>query len=400
MIMKNRMIVSLLAITMLVVCTAYPDDVSVDVAVARTQGQLGVNDLHAKWAAAAPEARVELQASLDRVCAQKDCHASRLFWFTDLEEAKAEAKRRGRPILSLHLLGRLDEELSCANSRFFRTLLYSDESISALMRNEFVLHWHSVRKVPIVTIELGDGRVIRQTITGNSAHYLLDANGAPLDVLPGLYSPAAFREQLERWVTLHRTLSPEMLLAYHEERLNLTSARAAKLGLDRAMYDGQSPVWAAQRRSMSKAMTEVPVLRQLQSPAAQRANASRQAWAAYRIGEAGKKDIVFSESTLRLMRSKQELTPELLDNLRRSVASDTTFNEYDLHRRIHEWFAGGEVEDLQSLNERVYDELFLTPSSDPWLGLQSDSVFVGIAEPKIEVQATPALFKKAPAGSG
>lgn len=399
MIMMNRMIVSLLAVTMFVVWTAYPDDVSVDVAIARTQGQLGVNDLHAKWTAAAPDERIALQQSLDRVCAQKDCHASRLFWFTDLEAAKAEARRLGRPILSLHLLGRLDEELSCANSRFFRTLLYSDDSISALMRDRYVLHWHSVREVPVVTIELGGGRVIRQTITGNSAHYLLDANGAPLDVLPGLYSPAAFREQLERWVTLYRSLSPETLQAYHEERLTVTAARAAKLGLDRAMYDGQSPVWAAQRRSMSKARTEVPLLRQLQTPAAQRANASRQAWAAYRIGEEGKGSIVFSESTLRLMRSKQDLTPELLDNLRRSVASDTTFNEYDLHRRVHEWFAAGEVEDLHSLNERVYDELFLTPSSDPWLGLQSDSVFVGIEEPKLEVKAAPVLPRKAPAGS-
>jgi hypothetical protein len=205
MIMKNRMIIALLSVTMLVVLTARPDDVS----TLRAGGQLAVDDLHAKWAAAAPEAREELSAKLDRVCAQKDCHASRLFWYTDLEQAKAEAQRTGRPILALHLLGRLDEELSCANSRFFRTLLYSDDSISNLLRDDFVLYWHSVRDVPRVTIELGDGRVIRQTIAGNSAHYLLDANGAPLDVLPGLYSPAAFRDQLERWVTLHRTLSHE-----------------------------------------------------------------------------------------------------------------------------------------------------------------------------------------------
>jgi hypothetical protein len=382
MIMKNRMILSLLTITMLGVWSAHSQFVLQDEFEAREQGQRGVDDLHAKWTAAAPADRLELQKKLDRVCQQKDCHSSRLFWHTDLESAQSAARRLGRPILSLHLLGRLDEELSCANSRFFRTLLYSDEAISAILREKFVLHWHSVREVPMVTIELGGGRVIRQTITGNSAHYLLSADGVPLDVLPGLYSPAAFRDQLERWVTLHRTMSSEALRAYHQERLIQTTARAKELGFDDAMYNGQPAVWAAQRRSLSKAATEVPLLRQLQSGAARRQNASRQALAAYVIGEEGKASIEFSPSTLQLMRSKQDLTEELLDNLRRSVASDTAFNEYDLHRRVHEWFMNDEVEDLASLNERVYTELFLTPSSDPWLGLAPDSVFIGIDEPK------------------
>src|SRR5687768_13084804 len=111
MIMKNRMIIAFLAITTLAVWTARPDAVSADVSARRTQGQLAVDDLHGRWAAAAPDARAELQKTLDQVCAQKDCHASRLFWYTDLEQAKAEAQRVGRPILSLHLLGRLDQEL-------------------------------------------------------------------------------------------------------------------------------------------------------------------------------------------------------------------------------------------------------------------------------------------------
>jgi hypothetical protein len=404
MIMKNRMIISLLAITMFGVRTARPQLVSPDVLEARMQGQAGVDGLHAKWAAAAPADRIALQEKLDRVCAQKDCHASRLFWYTDLDEAKAEAKRLGRPILSLHLLGRLDEELSCANSRFFRTLLYSDGAISSILRDQYVLHWHSVREVPIVTIELGGGRVIRQTITGNSAHYLLDANGRPLDVLPGLYSPAAFRDQLERWVTLHHTLTPQTLLAYHQERFAETTMLAAKLGIDRKIYEGQQAVWVAQRQSRSKAYTEVPLLRQLKTGADKRANAD-QAAAANAIGERGKEDVRFSPETLQLMSAKQQLTDELLDNLRRTVAADTAFNEYDLHRRVHEWFANDEVGDLDSLNERVYDELFLTPSSDPWLGLQPDSVFVGIEglkpEAKVEpMTVNPSALKKAPAISG
>src|SRR5688572_26091783 len=48
---------------------------------------------------------------IDRIGAQRDNHAARLYWFTDLEKAKAYARSTHKPILSLRLLGRLDEEL-------------------------------------------------------------------------------------------------------------------------------------------------------------------------------------------------------------------------------------------------------------------------------------------------
>ena len=58
------------------------------------------------------------------------------------------------------------------------------------------------------------------------------------------------------------------------------------------------------------------------------------------------------------------------DSPQETLLIDAVRNEYDLHRRIHAWFARSEAgDDVEALNERVYDELFLTPSSDPWLGL-------------------------------
>ncbi len=59
---------------------------------------------------------VRLRAALDTVSAQRDAFASGLYWYTDLESAKAAASESHRAILSLRLLGRLDEELSCANT--------------------------------------------------------------------------------------------------------------------------------------------------------------------------------------------------------------------------------------------------------------------------------------------
>jgi hypothetical protein len=148
-----------------------------------------------------------LREALDRLCQQRDCYASRLYWYPDLEKAKAAAAKSGKPILSLRLLGNLDQDLSCANSRFFRVALYPNTEVSKVLRDRFILHWQSVRPVPKVTIDFGDGRKLERTLTGNSIHYVLDASGRPIDAIPGLYGPQAFLRQLQQSESAVKTAS-------------------------------------------------------------------------------------------------------------------------------------------------------------------------------------------------
>ena len=62
-----------------------------------------------------------------------------------------------------------------------------------------------------------------------------------------------------------------------------------------------------------------------------------------------------------------------------SIALDTVKNEYQFHRKIHSWLAAAEYRpDVEALNERVYAALFLTPSSDPWLGLAPPNVYTAL----------------------
>ncbi len=143
-------------------------------------------------------------AQIDAAGHTFDNAAAKLFWFTDLEAAKKQAQREKKPILSLRMLGKLSDEYSCANSRFFRVIFYPQPQINRLLREKFVLHWSSERAVPVVTIDMGDGRVVKRTLTGNSAHYLLDANGRPLDVMPGVVTPARFAKWLEGGAFLNR----------------------------------------------------------------------------------------------------------------------------------------------------------------------------------------------------
>ncbi|HEY5921969.1 MAG TPA: hypothetical protein VIV11_09885, partial [Kofleriaceae bacterium] len=163
-------------------------------------------------------------ARLDALCGQHDCRSSKLFWFTDLEVAKVRAKREGKPILSLRMFGKLTDPLSCANSRFFRSVLYPDPAIAKLLRERFVLHWHQVRAVPKVTIDFGDGRTMQRTLTGNSAHYVLDSDGRPLDAIPGFVSPRAFESRLHETAELARLVAPlakreHVLATWHRRHL-------------------------------------------------------------------------------------------------------------------------------------------------------------------------------------
>ena len=344
-------------------------------------------------------ARARLHAAMDAVGAQRDCHASRLYWYTDLERAKGAAKAEGKPILSLRLLGKLTDEYSCANSRFFRAALYANAEISALLRDRFVLHWSSERPVPAVTIDFGDGRQIRTTLTGNSVHYVLDPEGRPIDALPGLYGPAAFRRELEQAADVAKEIAAlgegarvPRLISYHQEQRAATVAAwqqdlrrigvavpVAAEAVTNTSAEAPSAVTAS-RRAFGKSIVEVPTLAQLfpTDPEWLAENTSGEHWS--KLAELHGNDARLDQSSRDLMRRQQpESFPATASSFEAAMALDTVRNEYLLHRQIHEWFAQREVSDLAALNSRVYAELFLTPASDPWLGLLPQATYTGLA---------------------
>jgi hypothetical protein len=194
------------------------------------------------------------RAAIDAVAKQRDAFASGLYWYTDLNAAEAEAARSGRHILSLRLLGNLDEEYSCANSRFFRTVLYANAEVSRHLREHYVLHWKSVRPAPMVTIDMGDGRRIKRTITGNSIHYVLDADGTVLDAIPGLYGPVPFLAALEQSESLAGN-DPGGLRTWHVAQANALRSRWLLDAIHVGMYGDDSA-----RRSLDGQPIEFPTL--------------------------------------------------------------------------------------------------------------------------------------------
>ncbi len=355
--------------------------------------------------------------AMEQVGAQRDNWASRLYWYTDLEKAKAAAREQKKPILSLRLLGNLDEELSCANSRFFRTALYPHEQISKILRNDFILHWQSVRPVPKVTIDFGDGRKIETTITGNSIHYALDSQGRILDALPGLYGPASFIRWLQDTQTREqdiRNLDDKSRRAYlnsaHEQALQRitrewqadiarvstplptrptiqqTAASVRPLaetptpGPDEILIPVPTARNAAQL-AMTKKLVEDPLLRGLivavpRDRAALERKTDDALWEKIALQHLA--DAKLDINGLQVLASKTSRAQKIFMNFEASIALDTVRNEYQRHGIIHRWLIDNPDRQLDQFNARVYAELFQTPDSDPWLGLLPKEAYTGI----------------------
>ncbi len=349
---------------------------------------------------------LKLAAALDAVSMQKDSYASGLYWYTDLEKAKAEAQKTKKPILSLRLLGNLNEELSCANSRFFRTALYPNKEISETLRARFVLHWQSVRPAPRVTIDFGDGRRMETTLTGNSIHYILDGQGRVVDAIPGLYGPEVFKQLLHQadgafsslkfaGPDVKQSLIANMQNRYFSDRLQTidenwnADLRTAKIALEKNLsttpYEGVSFIngITASRRAMSKMAVEVKIL-----PVAVIQNrldilekdTDLDKWK--RLAEMHKYEAKLDENSRAFIRRKLGIKGAELDKLvaqfEQNLALDTVRNEYLFHSKLYTWLQKGAGNDLNKFNEKVYAELFLTPSADPWLGLYAPEIYNGI----------------------
>jgi len=148
----------------------------------------------------------------------------------------------------------------------------------------------------------------------------------------------------------------------------------------------------ASRLTVSKAMVELPTLSRTDTqilseiaPVSQFAKLSDVNWA--RLARLYQNRVYLDQGSLKVMERKLSPTASLksvVDSFERAIAQDTVRNEYVFHAQIHSWFVNNEFANAETsltvLNRRVYDQLFLTPASDPWLGLVNENVYTGISK--------------------
>jgi hypothetical protein len=348
--------------------------------------------------AATPEWE-RITTALDAVSQQRNSYLSGLYWYTDINQAKKVSAETGKPILSLRLLGKLTDELSCANSRFFRTVLYANEEVSEILRDRFVLHWQTFRQVPIITIDFGDGRKIERTITGNSIHYVLDSEGKVLEAFPGVYGPQAFAKNLNDVDTLFVKLKGKSGVEktvlqndYYRAHANAISvawlADVTKTGGKRpdgvsVDVDNKGEAVRIMPLAVTKALTEGPTLRAMSSGAEALGRITdEETW--NKIAALHSAEAALDQRSISLMKKQNpELSNKafahLLSVFQRSIALDTVRNEYRMHSQLLTWLTNNKMRgDVDKFNERVYAELFKTPKTDPWLGLLMPDAYTAI----------------------
>jgi hypothetical protein len=399
--------VSLLLIAACSSALAVPSSTALaaDPQVLRAVGPSALDALLARYDQLAPgPERDELARQIDRVAAQKHATVSRMFWYTDLASARAAARTAGKPILELRLLGRLDEELSCANSRIFRETLYANTALSAWLRQHFILMWSTERPVPKVTIDFGDGRTIHTTTTGNSAHFIRDARGDVVDVLPGVYAPGPFKAELEKTLALIETLDAKnparriaQVKAWHVERGAETRVAWRRItqtpfGRRVAAVMKNPPVTSAVARAqmvtVSKAYVEVPQLAGFGADPGSIAEDETAAWAmigmrTWNLGgkptlDPASKALVIALHQAGPITSTPAEVDALIPRFEQHLVADSALNELKLRTKVHAYLADRQAE-FGALDRYLYAEVFGTPITDRWLGLLPRTDVTGLA---------------------
>jgi len=78
----------------------------------------------------------------------------------------------------------------------------------------------------------------------------------------------------------------------------------------------------------------------------------------------------------------QRATPaelaRVIARLEQHIVADTALDEFRLRPQIRRRLVATANTDLASLNAWIYDQVFATPGSDPWLGLRARTEFTGL----------------------
>jgi hypothetical protein len=227
--------------------------------------------------------------------------------------------------------------------------------------------WESLRPVPTLTLDFGNGTTITRTLHGNIATSVCTADGQVLDILPGMYSTEAYLNQLNQMWLLHAYLQKKEISerekALHEYHQTQADALAknmipgqfiemdmSKLRIERSakkiMVNFLPP------RSASSAPTPAP------APASTTNKPEKGDGGKGRIERPIKKVVAAS-------------TQEADVTQWQELVQDTLFNERSRRLQIHQQLAKIGSPQPAVITKWLYAEVLHADLDDPYLGLGS-----------------------------
>jgi hypothetical protein len=225
-------------------------------------------------------------------------------------------------------------------------VLFSNDEVAKFINQNFEAVWESVRPVPIVRIDFGNGTVLTRTLHGNIATYVCGAQGQVLDILPGIYEPQSYLQALGQFRLLHNYVvrakedGAARLKEYHEGQM-------------KALKDHQAPPQFVNSAGMTKASIERSLLAVL-VPGKQAASTVTAA-----VKKSGSRPLQSTDLALW-----------------KALTEDTRINDTVRRVQIHEVLAASGSVQPKDVTKRLYKEILHADLDDPYLGL-GQTLFAG-----------------------
>ena len=223
-------------------------------------------------------------------------------------------------------------------------MLFSRDDVAAFVNQNFEAVWETVRPVPIIRIDFGNGTVLTRTLHGNIATHVCTAEGQALDIMAGIYNPSGYLRRLDQFRLLANYVDQEgkekretRLRDYHRSQ-----AEALKVNETPAQFVNMPALTKGAIERNLKAML-VP------------GNLARQMTDAKRTRDTGKED------------PKLDSTEDLANW--KLLAEDTQVNETVRRRQIDEMLAAKGTVRPEAVTKWLYKDVLHADLDDPYLGL-------------------------------
>ncbi len=225
--------------------------------------------------------------------------------------------------------------------------MFSNDQVAQFVNAAFEPVWESVRPVPIVRIDFGNGTILTRTLHGNIATYACTSDGQVLDVLPGIYAPSSYLERLGEMRLLARYADQNgkdkreaTLKDYHEKQAEALKNNGVAGKLARTAGLSKAVVENKLKLAIGIPAERVPVQAATAKPAAE---------------------------------TPKLEAPDDVANWK-TLADDTKINETERRQMIHEMLAKSGLVKPDKVSKPIYKDVLHADLDDPYLGL-GESLF-------------------------
>lgn len=218
-------------------------------------------------------------------------------------------------------------------------MLFSQDPVADFINLSFEPVWESVRPVPIVRIDFGNGSVLTRTLHGNILTSVCTPDGLVVDALPGIYTESGYVAQLNLLCAVARNAqsSPEakrdmLVRAYHRgqaQALKKMAAPGQKAADQKQLYITKRVI----ERPIELALLPAQIAGVPQTPA--------------------KPALTAAEDVARW----------------KELEEDTRLNERTRRRQIHELLATAGLVLPKQVTHPIYKDVLHADLDDPYLGL-------------------------------